>query len=61
MKKRHLCVAISKYRIQVDYSALVQQVVNGGETNYVRATLSIYIDIMNIFINLLNILRGSSD
>lgn len=39
----------------------VQQVVNGGETNYVRATLSIYLDIMNIFINLLNILRGNSD
>ena len=34
----------------------VSQVVNGGETNYIMATLSIYIDIYNIFVNLLNLL-----
>jgi FtsH-binding integral membrane protein len=34
----------------------VQQVVNGGETNYITATLSIYLDIYNIFANLLSIL-----
>lgn len=39
----------------------VQRVVNGGETNYVLATLSIYLDVMNIFINLLNILSSSDD
>lgn len=39
----------------------VQQVVNGGETNYVRATMAVYLDVMNIFINLLSILSSSSD
>jgi FtsH-binding integral membrane protein len=34
----------------------VQQVVNGGETNYVSATLHIYLDIYNVFQSLLSIL-----
>ncbi len=34
----------------------VQRVVNGGETNYVTATLAIYLDLYNIFTNLLVIL-----
>jgi FtsH-binding integral membrane protein len=34
----------------------VQQVINGGETNYITATLNIYLDIYNIFANLLSIL-----
>lgn len=34
----------------------VQRVVNGGETNYITATLSIYLSIYNIFANLLSIL-----
>ncbi|KAF1044589.1 MAG: Modulator of FtsH protease YccA [Herbaspirillum frisingense] len=34
----------------------VQQVVNGGETNYISATLSIYLDVYNVFVNLLSIL-----
>ena len=34
----------------------VQQVINGGETNYITATLNIYLDIYNIFSNLLSIL-----
>jgi modulator of FtsH protease len=34
----------------------VQQVINGGETNYISATLSIYLDLYNIFTNLLAIL-----
>jgi modulator of FtsH protease len=34
----------------------VQRVVNGGETNYVTATLSIYLSIYNIFSNLLSLL-----
>ena len=34
----------------------VQRVVNGGETNYVSATLAIYLDIYNVFTNLLAIL-----
>jgi hypothetical protein len=34
----------------------VSQIVNGGETNYVMATLKLYIDIYNIFVHLLNLL-----
>jgi modulator of FtsH protease len=34
----------------------VQQIINGGETNYVRATLNIYLDVYNIFVNLLSLL-----
>ncbi|MGA9992166.1 MAG: Bax inhibitor-1/YccA family protein [Thiobacillaceae bacterium] len=36
----------------------VSRVVNGGETNYIMATLAIYLDIYNLFINLLNILMA---
>ncbi len=34
----------------------INSIVHGGETNYVSATLSIYISIYNIFSNLLNLL-----
>lgn len=34
----------------------VQRVVNGGETNYISATLSIYLDLYNVFSNLLMLL-----
>jgi modulator of FtsH protease len=34
----------------------VQRIVNGGETNYITATLSIYLDVYNIFTALLNLL-----
>jgi modulator of FtsH protease len=34
----------------------VQRVVNGGETNYISATLSIYLDLYNIFTALLQLL-----
>lgn len=36
----------------------VSRVVNGGETNYVMATLSIYLDIYNLFVNLLQLLMA---
>ncbi len=42
----------------------LQRVVNGGETNYVSATLAIYLDVYNVFSNLLAILGitgGSRD
>jgi modulator of FtsH protease len=42
----------------------VQRVVNGGETNYITATLSIYLNLYNIFVNLLSLLGifgGSRD
>ena len=34
----------------------VSRIIHGGETNYVMATLSLYLDIYNIFVNLLNLL-----
>ena len=34
----------------------VQRVINGGETNYVSATLAIYLDVYNVFTSLLSIL-----
>jgi len=42
----------------------VQRVVNGGETNYISATLAIYLDVYNVFTNLLALLGifgGSRD
>ncbi len=42
------------------FSALLlidlQRVVNGGETNYISATLAVYLDVYNIFVNLLMLL-----
>jgi modulator of FtsH protease len=42
----------------------VQRIVNGGETNYISATLAIYLDVYNIFTSLLRLLgfaAGSRD
>ena len=61
-----LSIAISVLVIGI-FSAFilydVQRIVNGGETNYVTATLSLYLSIYNIFTSLLLLLGlgGSSD
>lgn len=34
----------------------INRIVQGGETNYILATLSVYLDVYNIFVNLLNLL-----
>jgi FtsH-binding integral membrane protein len=34
----------------------VQRIINGGETNYISATLSIYLNVYNVFVNLLALL-----
>jgi len=34
----------------------VQRIINGGETNYITATLGIYLSLFNIFQNLLSLL-----
>lgn len=34
----------------------LSRIVNGGETNYITATLAVYLDIYNLFVSLLNIL-----
>ncbi len=38
----------------------VSNIVNGGETNYVMATLNLYMNVYNLFINLLNLLMAFS-
>ncbi|MDQ9171106.1 Bax inhibitor-1/YccA family protein [Oxalobacteraceae bacterium R-40] len=47
-------IAIAIFSAYILYD--VQQVINGGETNYVTATLSIYLDVYNIFSHLLALL-----
>jgi FtsH-binding integral membrane protein len=47
-------LAIALFSAYILYD--VQQVINGGETNYITATLSIYLDVYNIFANLLSLL-----
>lgn len=37
------------------------RIVNGGETNYVRATVSLYLDIYNLFVHLLVLVGALSD
>jgi modulator of FtsH protease len=37
------------------------RMVNGGETNYIHATISLYLSIFNIFIHLLHLLGFASD
>ena len=42
----------------------ISRIVNGGETNYISATLAVYLDVYNIFVSLLNLLMaftGSRD
>ena len=54
-----LALTISSIAVMI-FSAFilfdVSRIVHGGETNYVMATLSIYLDIYNLFIHLLNLL-----
>jgi len=38
----------------------ISRIVNGGETNYITATLAVYLDVYNIFVSLLNILMAFS-
>ena len=47
-----IAIAIFSAFILVD----VQRVINGGETNYITATLSIYLSVYNVFSNLLALL-----
>lgn len=47
-------IAIAIFSAYILYD--VQQIINGGETNYITATLNIYLDVYNIFSNLLALL-----
>ena len=55
-------VAIAIFSAYILYD--VQQIINGGETNYISATMRIYLDVYNIFTSLLSLLGfagGSRD
>ena len=55
-------VAIAIFSAYILYD--VQQIIHGGETNYISATLRIYLDVYNIFTSLLSLLGfagGSRD
>ncbi|WP_299178680.1 Bax inhibitor-1/YccA family protein [uncultured Neptuniibacter sp.] len=59
-----LTLAISAMFILFSSAAIMfttQQIVNGGETNYISATVTLYVSIYNIFISLLNILGIMDD
>jgi modulator of FtsH protease len=51
-----ICVVLFSAYILFDINRIVQ----GGETNYVTATLAVYLDIYNVFISLLNLLMAFS-
>lgn len=36
----------------------ISRIVNGGETNYISATLAVYLDVYNVFVSLLNLLMA---
>ena len=36
-------------------------IIHGGETNYLRATVNLYLNILNIFTNLLSLLGANDD
>ena len=54
-----LCVGVFSLYMLYD----IKQILDGGETNYISATLSLYLDIYNVFQGLLALfgLAGSSD
>ena len=62
-----LMIAISLIAIAI-FSALmlydINRIITGGETNYITATLAIYLDVYSVFVNLLALLGisgGSND
>ncbi len=56
-----LALAISAAAVLV-FSAYIlydiSRIVQGGETNYITATLAVYLDIYNVFVSLLNLLMA---
>ena len=51
-------LAIAVFSLYMLYD--LKQIVDGGETNYISATLAIYLDLFNIFQSLLVILGITS-
>jgi len=51
-------VAVLIFSLYILYD--VSNIIHGGETNYVMATVNLYLDIYNIFVSLLNLLMAFS-
>jgi modulator of FtsH protease len=49
-------IAVALFSAYILYD--INQIIQGGETNYISATLAIYLDIYNVFVNLLNLLMA---
>ncbi|MDD5249304.1 MAG: Bax inhibitor-1/YccA family protein [Rhodocyclaceae bacterium] len=58
-----LALAVSAIAVVI-FSAYIlydiNRIVHGGETNYITATLAVYLDIYNVFVNLLSLLMAFS-
>jgi modulator of FtsH protease len=58
-----LALAVSAIAVVI-FSAYIlydiNRIVRGGETNYITATLAVYLDIYNVFVNLLSLLMAFS-
>ena len=52
------CLAIAVFSMFLLHD--VSRIVNGGETNYIRATVSLYLNIYNLFIHMLSLLTALS-
>jgi modulator of FtsH protease len=56
-----LALAISAAAVMI-FSAYIlydiSNIVHGGETNYISATLAVYLDIYNVFVSLLNLIMA---
>ncbi len=56
-----LMLAVSAMSVLI-FSAYIlydlKQIMDGGETNYVTATLNVYLDVYNVFVSLLNLLTA---
>lgn len=56
-----LMLAVSTLSVLI-FSAYIlydlKQIIDGGETNYVSATLNVYLDVYNVFVSLLNLLTA---
>ena len=50
------CLAIGEFSLFLLHD--VSRIVNGGEANYISATLAVYLDIYNVFVSLLNLLMA---
>lgn len=51
-------IAVALFSAYILYD--INRIVHGGETNYISATLAVYLDIYNVFVSLLNLLMAFS-